>query len=55
MFGALYLEFELSLHRPWRPGGSVLPDRAEEGGDSPEPSDLGWTIEIRMKITLCFI
>jgi hypothetical protein len=54
MFGALYLEFELSLHRPWRPSGSVQPGRAEEG-DSPEPSDLGWTIEIRTKITVRFI
>jgi hypothetical protein len=54
VFGALYLKFELSLHQPWHPGGSVWPGRAEEG-DSPEPSDLGWTIEIRTKITLHFI
>jgi hypothetical protein len=55
VFGALHLEFELSLHRPWCPSGYVQPGRDEEGGDSPEPSDLGWTIEIRTKITLHFI
>jgi hypothetical protein len=55
MFGALYLEFELSIHQPWRSGDSVRPGRVEEGGDNPKPSDLGWMIEIRTKITLRFI
>jgi hypothetical protein len=55
VFGALYLEFELSIHQPWRSDDSVRPGQVEEGGDNPKPSDLGWMIEIRTKITLRFI